>query len=144
MGTQKPPRSTEDHNTEHFECILSARCFELMCREDLKSTSSDSQPDRRTSCVFDGMTAVECKEAVGHYHTHPDELPERRKFADVRASLPAREVKIKFDEGVFDRQADRASEDRVVEGPVSPKTQCAEGGFGDGQDKENAEGKQRQ
>lgn len=144
MDVEEPPQSTEDYNTEHFECILSDRFFELMRRSDSKSASSESQPARRSSCVFDGMTARECKEAVGYYHAHPDQLPERRKLADVRALLPARDVEIAFDESMFERQAHRASEGRVVEESVSPKTRCAEGQFGGGQDISQAESKKKQ
>ncbi|KAK4542094.1 hypothetical protein LTR36_007125 [Oleoguttula mirabilis] len=111
MDTTKPPKITEERNLEYLGWLVTERRIE-------------SNSERRTSCVFDGMTALEVKEALNHFHTNPQDLPGKKRFG---AWLPANAVvKVDFDEGVLERRLYWAPERQCVDEHVSPKASFAD------------------
>ncbi|KAK5122475.1 hypothetical protein LTR85_004059 [Meristemomyces frigidus] len=92
MTSRKPSKTTEERNLRHLESLVEQRLYELDVRDKRYPWLRDSQSSRRKSCVFDGMTAAELKEAFTHFYTHPEELPEKEHSGEPPAWLRGKNI----------------------------------------------------
>lgn len=98
---QQPPQHIERLNMQYLEDQVMQRQHFLLERW-IKQGSPGRTPEVRQSCIFDGMTAQQCKRALEHYHDHPEQLPDREMPADILTEHPI-EVRLNFDQDTLSR-----------------------------------------